>query len=523
VLLCHLLLYATQTNLLRWLHHHHALTWTVHACWLRDAAQGTALSRMITKRITEAEQLQELEDIVDEWGSSFESINTSSLFVRAAKLLQRRQTPAASKWALLDRLAAKWEQQNDYANQRGRANVLWACSKLQFANPKLWSYTLAAFRQRLQAGDQDDGTSQHIANVVYSLANIALTNKGQVPGVPSTEVEAAVRELLEHMRIVVTHPQMPGVDPQHISNSLWACAKLRINPGNAVINTLLQAFSRPTLLEDSLSQNVTNTLWAVSELRQRCRWQPGVEQRVWQRLLGEQQLKKIANSRVSGEVSNALLALQRLSSACSADEAAAPVISQEFAQTCVLQLLQGRTAQQLDTWSEQAVANSMFACAQLGVHDDRFVTNVSASAPKWLPGSVAAGVQQMAYACRVLQIRDPQLLAGIVQRSKHLLIKHRGRPLQDSDRVALAAHVGCAVGVLDMQPLAGDALQLVASSGVNRDNKLNPADASMLWQVHAWLVQQQLLDGQGLAGLLSEQQLAQGKAAAEACRAQQQA
>jgi hypothetical protein len=44
----------------------------------------------------------------------------------------------------------------------------------------------------------------------------------------------------------------------------------------------------------------------------------------------------------------------------------------------------------------------------------------------------------------------------------------------------------------------------------------------MLWDVHAWLVQHQLLDGRGLAGLLSEQQLAEGRAAAEAYRAQQQ-
>jgi hypothetical protein len=217
-----------------------------------------------------------------------------------------------------------------------------------------------------------------------------------------------------------------------------------------------------------------------------------------------------------------LLALQRLSFSCGADAAAAPVISQEFAQTCALQLLQGQTAQQLDTWSEQAVANSMFACAQLGVYDDRFLSNVCASAPRWLAGSVAAGLQQVAYACRVLQFRDPQLLAGIVQRSKQLLAQQRGRPLQGSQRVTPAAQVGCAAAVLDMQALAVDAGELLANSGVNRDSKLNPADAGMLWEVHAWLVEHQLLDGQGLAGLPTEQQLAEGKAAAEAHHAQQQ-
>jgi hypothetical protein len=138
----------------------------------------------MTKRITQAEQLQELEDIFDEWGSSFDAIHTSALFVRAGKLMQCRHTQAASKLVLLDRLAVIWEQLNAAAGQQALANVLWACSKLQYANPKLWSDTLAAFRQRQQAREQDAKTSQHIANVVYGLATIALANKGEVPGVP---------------------------------------------------------------------------------------------------------------------------------------------------------------------------------------------------------------------------------------------------------------------------------------------------------------------------------------------------
>lgn len=72
-----------------------------------------------------------------------------------------------------------------------------------------------------------------------------------------------------------------------------------------------------------------------------------------------------------------------------------------------------------------------------------------------------------------------------------------------------------------MKHLAGDVRQLVASTRVAHSAKLIAADASMLWEVHQWLLQQQLLDGQGLAGLLSPQQLAAGQAAAEAYRAQQ--
>jgi hypothetical protein len=152
-----------------------------------------------------------------------------------------------------------WEQLNEVSDQQARAYVLWACSKLQYGNPKLWSDTLAAFRQRQQAGAQEYETSQHIANVMYGLANIALANKGEVPGVPRAEVEAAVRQLLEHVRVVVMHPQLQGVDPQGVSNMLWACAKLRINPGNAVLNRMLQAMSQPAMLESSVSDRTLQT------------------------------------------------------------------------------------------------------------------------------------------------------------------------------------------------------------------------------------------------------------------------
>jgi hypothetical protein len=73
-----------------------------------------------------------------------------------------------------------------------------------------------------------------------------------------------------------------------------------------------------------------------------------------------------------------------------------------------------------------------------------------------------------------------------------------------------------------MRQLAADAVALVAGCGIVQQSKVNEVDAGMLWDVHAWLVQHQLLDGQGLAGLLTEQQLAKGKAAAEAYRAQEQ-
>jgi hypothetical protein len=82
--------------------------------------------------------------------------------------------------------------------------------------------------------------------------------------------------------------------------------------------------------------------------------------------------------------------------------------------------------------------------------------------------------------------------------------------------------VGHAVAILNVQQLAGEVKAIVAGSVIARDTVVGAADLRFLWDVHAWLVQHQLLDGQGLAGLLTEQQLAEGRAGAETYRAQQQ-
>jgi hypothetical protein len=123
-------------------------------------------------------------------------------------------------------------------------------------------------------------------------------------------------------------------------------------------------------------------------------------------------------------------------------------------------------------------------------------------------------IAHVAYACRVLQVGQLQLVTEALKRRP--LQRHPGKLQATSGSVGLAAVVACAVAVLEMQQLAGDARSLVASIWVAPNQRILPADAGVLWEVHAWLVQHQLLDGQGLAGLLSEQQLAEGRAAAEA-------
>jgi hypothetical protein len=51
---------------------------------------------------------------------------------------------------------------------------------------------------------------------------------------------------------------------------------------------------------------------------------------------------------------------------------------------------------------------------------------------------------------------------------------------------------------------------LIVESGISKRPDTHPSNTSKLWVLHSWLLQHQLLDGKGLAGVLTQQQLQQG-------------
>jgi hypothetical protein len=91
--------------------------------------------------------------------------------------------------------------------------------------------------------------------------------------------------------------------------------------------------------------------------------------------------------------------------------------------------------------------------------------------------------------------------------------KRAGRTvaLSAAEKANTAAQCSMSVAKLDMQQLAWAAKVLVVSSGVRQQPSSHPSNLRRLWVFHSWLLQHQLLDGKGLTGVLTRQQLQQGE------------
>jgi hypothetical protein len=438
--------------------------------------QGPTLERTINGLISEAESLPGLADVVNEWGGSFSAINSNAAFNRAAKLAARKPAAAAE---LVGKLASIWLAVLATAEPRQMAGVLWASSKLKYKESVLWSSTLEAFMEQLQ--QQNAVVCLDLANATYSMGMIASINRRNVPGVSRDDVTAAVVKLCSQLKILTSAPQLNGVQPQHISNKLWACAKLRINPGDALLDSMLQAMGRPLLREQASSQDLANTLWAVSELQRRCKWQPAVREQIWQLLLSEQQLRKIEDKGRPQNMSNTIFALAQLTTA------APPVLSQDLVQQCVQQLLQGKLAAHLADWNSQDVGNVAWACAKLDMPQADFMAAAAANTPRWLPAATVAGIGQVAFASGTLHYKDEQLLAGMLQwckrQSTQMLVSGTRA---EAARMLLATlcWVCWAVAALDLRDLASDVTALVAASWGKAEKfphcQLRAADAGRL-------------------------------------------
>jgi hypothetical protein len=224
--------------------------------------------------------------------------------------------------------------------------------------------------------------------------------------------------------------------------------------------------------------------------------------------LAPQLLAAVAIEGTDQAVSNLLVGLGRMCSGPS------PLISTAAAQGYAGQLLSGVQLKSVSSWSTQSITNALWALGELQLEDNRFIHSAAAAARNWLPLSKPREVSQAATACAQLQYKDEHFMGLLLQRVQQLLQPNRGsrtRPLSPADKDSLAALSCVSVAQLDMRVLAGAVRNIVASSGIGQRDRTHPSNLRRLWLFHSWLLEHQLLDGKGLAGLVEEQQLQQGE------------
>jgi hypothetical protein len=231
-------------------------------------------------------------------------------------------------------------------------------------------------------------------------------------------------------------------------------------------------------------------------------------------LLGKEQLQLVADSGNEQHISNLLVGLVGMSAG------EAPLVSKAFGQQCAVQLV----AEAVKRFKHgprdqhpQHIANTLWACTQLGLADEEFISAVVSSAPKWLRRSTGFDFTQIATACAQIQYRDEAFLLLLLQLGQHLLQQQGEKPghsrvLSAADKASVATLCSVSVAKLDMHNLAKPAKDLVVASGVGQQRNTHPSNPWRLYLFHSWLLQHRLLDGKGLSGVLTEQQLQKGEA-----------
>jgi hypothetical protein len=236
-------------------------------------------------------------------------------------------------------------------------------------------------------------------------------------------------------------------------------------------------------------------------------WAAEISQEVLQQLLDEQVLAKLITEGSPQHTVNVLVGLSRMCTGPS------PVLSTAAAQGYAGQVLSGVRLNSLSKWKAQDITNAMWALGELQLEGEGFLQAAVAAAPVWLLKGTALDITQAATACAQLQYWDEHFMSLLLQRSQQLLQRSRGshtRPLSAADRDSLAALCCISVAQLDMRGLAGAVRNIVASSGIGQQDRTHPSNTRRLWLFHSWLLEHQLLDGKGLAGLVTKQQLQQG-------------
>jgi uncharacterized protein (DUF1499 family) len=310
---------------------------------------------------------------------------------------------------------------------------------------------------------------QEVSNTMWAAATL----KVQL-------TDGVVQRLVQHFL-----QALPQANPQNISNTLWALATLNVQLSQSVVKQLVQQLVQ--VLPQASPQNVSNTLWALATLNVQ------LSESVVKQLV--QHLVQVLPQANPQDVANTLWALA--------------ILNVQLSEGLVQQLLK-QLVQVLPQASPQAVANTLWACGRMQVAPLKLLSTLEQHPVQVHNLLAAAGPQNvanMAWACGHLGYKGKLLPVVLLQQAV--------QSQQDSNRGICNLQELCnlcwSASVLDLQQCVPQVLQLAAVCQLGWANAAGEG-CCQLYQVHLWLLDSQLpTPGQGLLGVLSQQQLQQCK------------
>jgi hypothetical protein len=271
--------------------------------------------------------------------------------------------------------------------------------------------------------------------------------------------------------------------PQGVANVLWSCATLGLQLAEGDVQRLLQRFVE--VLPQANPQDVSNSLWACATLQAQLA-DDNVQQLV-------QRFKQVLPQAKPQEVANTLWACATLQA--------------QLADGVVQQLVQ-RFEQVLPQANPQGVSNTLLACGHMQYAPLQLLSALDQQAlplKNFLAGAQPQEPANTAWACGKLGYKG-RLLPGV-------LLQQAVQLLQGSSRDGFTMQELCSLcwfaAVLDLRQCVPQVLQLAAACKQMWATAVGE-DLCQLYQVHLWLLDRQLpAPGQGLLGVLSQQQLQQ--------------
>ena len=272
------------------------------------------------------------------------------------------------KWISTPETAAAFVEEGE---PQEVANVAWACTKLGFEAPDLFTEI-----ERQSKWLIEEGTPQAVANTAWACATLGF----EAPNL-FAEIEHQSKWLVEEGK------------PQEVANTAWACATL----GFEAPNLLAEIEHRSQwLVETGDAQAVANTAWACAKLGFEA---PELFAEI------EDHSKWLVEEGIPQAVSNTAWA-------CATLGFEAPNLFAE---------IEHRSKWLVEEGTPQAVANMAWACATLGFEAPNLFAEIERKS-KWLveKGDPQA-VSNVALACAKLGFEAPKLFAEVERRSEWLV------------------------------------------------------------------------------------------------------